>query len=82
MAKLKEEVSKEKNHWIHSHRAELASAVLILIFSVAVIIWNRGIQDQYEHYNNTNITYEKGIVGDNSGDPDSSFDLCGSICFI
>lgn len=68
MAKLKGEVSKEGNHWIHSHRAEVASVVLILIFSVAVIIWNRGIQDQYEHYNNTNITYEKGIVTETGND--------------
>ena len=36
--------------------------LFILGFMISVLIWNRGIQDKYRHYNNTNITYEKGIV--------------------
>ena len=67
MAKLKREadkkvVKKSEGSWIKRHRAERITMLFILGFMISVLIWNRGIQDKYQHYNNTNITYEKGIV--------------------
>ena len=67
MAKLKREadkklINKGAGSWLKQHRAECITILFILGFMISVLIWNRGIQDKYQHYNNTNITYEKGIV--------------------
>lgn len=48
--------------WIGSHYKEGVIALIIFVSVVAVIVWNQKIQDKYEHYNNTDISYVKGIV--------------------
>lgn len=72
MAKLKREsdkkaanknaTNKKESGWLKQHCAECIAMLFIIVFITLVLVWNQGIQDKYQHYNNTNITYEKGIV--------------------
>ena len=56
MAKLKREadkklINKGAGSWLKRHRAECITILFILGFMISVLIWNRGIQDKYQHYN-------------------------------
>lgn len=53
---------------IQKHKAEILLGILAILFVAGVLIWNGRIQKNYKHYNNTDITYVKGIVKEVSND--------------
>ena len=53
---------------IQKHKAEILLGILAILFVAGVLVWNGRIQKNYKHYNNTDITYVKGIVKEVSND--------------
>lgn len=53
--------TKEKG-WFMRYRAECAAVLFIVLFAAGTLLWGKDNAEKYKHYNNANITYEKGTV--------------------
>lgn len=51
-----------------NHRLEGILLIFMLSFICAVLIWNKKIQGEYQHFNNEDISYVKGLVTEVSND--------------
>lgn len=54
--------------FIEKNKAEIILGILVILFVAGGLVWNRGIQKTYQHYNNEDVIYVKGIVKETVND--------------
>ena len=58
----KEGFDKMKKENFKQRKWEIALTIILFVFMGAVSVWSLKVQNEYEHYNNENVTYVKGKV--------------------
>jgi uncharacterized membrane protein len=51
-----------KKEKLKQRKWEIALTIILFVFMGAVSVWSLKVQNEYEHYNNENVTYVKGKV--------------------
>lgn len=58
----KEGFDKMKKENFKQRKWEIALTIILFVFMGAVSVWSLKVQNEYEHYNNENVTYVNGKV--------------------